>query len=163
MNTSALSILDLAALRWLNTVLLDEVDPGAANPWDVACSRDGRGLCVSHSGTHELSIIDRPALHRKLESVAAGPLASDALSGPQDVSSDLSFLVDLRRRVRLPGNGPRGITVVGQTLCVAEYFSDSLAAVELGAEPNGSSMTPTSAFNRGKAAPVATRTPGLTR
>jgi len=122
MNTSALSIIDVTTLIWLNTVLLDDVDQGAANPWDVACTSDGRWLCVSHAGTHEVSIIDRPGLHRKLAKAS------------QDVSSDLSFLGDLRRRVRLPGNGPRGIMVTGRTLYAAEYFSDSVAVVELGAD-----------------------------
>jgi DNA-binding beta-propeller fold protein YncE/mono/diheme cytochrome c family protein len=125
MNTSALSIIDLASLKWLNTVLLDDVDRGAANPWDVACTSDGQWLCVSHAGTHEISIIDRPGLHRKLD--AASP----------DVSSDLSFLGDLRRRVRLRGKGPRGIAVAGHTLYAAEYFSDSIATVELTLDGNG--------------------------
>ena len=53
------------------------------------------------------------------------------------MSSDLSFLGDLRRRVRLAGKGPRGITVVGHTLYAAEYFSDSVATVELDAEAKG--------------------------
>ncbi len=124
MNTSALSIIDVAALRRLNTVLLDDVDQGAANPWDVACTSDGQWLCVSHAGTHEVSIIDRPGLHRKL----------DATARAEDVSSDLSFLGDLRRRIRLPGKGPRGIAPAGHTLYAAEYFSDSIASVELAAD-----------------------------
>ncbi len=125
MNASALSIIEVPGLRRLATVLLDDVDRGAANPWGVVGTGDGRWLCVSHSGTHEVSIIDRLALHRKLDRVAAGP---------GDVSCDLSFLVDLRRRVRLPGKGPRGVAVAGQTLYVAEYFSDSIATVDLGAD-----------------------------
>lgn len=122
MNTSAMSVIDVAGLRRINTVLLDDVDLGAANPWDVTCTGDGKWLCVSHAGTHEVSIIDRPGLHRKLGDAS------------KDVSSDLTFLGDLRRRVRLPGNGPRGIAVAGQTLYAAERFSDSVAAVELSAE-----------------------------
>ena len=130
MNTSALSIIDVPAWRRLATVLLDDVDHGAANPWDAACTSDGQRLCVSQSGTHEVSIIDRPGLHRKLDAAAAG-------AAPNDVPSDLSFLVDLRRRVRLPGRGPRGITVAGNTLYAAEYFSDSVAAIELAGEGVG--------------------------
>jgi len=119
MNTSALSIIDVDNLKWLNTVLLDDVDQGAANPWDVACTGNGQWLCVSHAGTHEVSIIDRPGLHRKLG------------ANSQDLSSDLTFLGDLRRRVRLQGKGPRGIAVAGQILYAAEYFSDSVATVQL--------------------------------
>lgn len=126
MNASALSIIDTATLCRLHTVLLDDVDRGAANPWDVACTSDPARhrdwLCVSHSGTHEVSIIDRLALHRKLDRVT---------TEPSEVSSDLSFLVDLRRCVRLSGKGPRGVVAAGQTLYVAEYFSDSVAVVDL--------------------------------
>lgn len=125
MNASALTILDVAAGRRFHTVLLDDPDEGAANPWDVTCTRDGRWLCVSHAGTHEVSVIDRPGLHRKLA------------AGPPDVSTDLSILVDLRRRVRLPGRGPRGLVAVGTTLYAAEYFSDTIAAVELTPEATG--------------------------
>jgi DNA-binding beta-propeller fold protein YncE len=130
MNTSALSIVETATWRRINTILLDDVDHGAANPWDVACTADGQWLCVSHAGTHEVSIIDRPGLHRVVAKDVS-PL-HDA-SGSQDASSDLSFLVDLRRRIRLPGKGPRGIAIAGQTLYAAEYFSDSAAAVDLSA------------------------------
>ncbi len=119
MNTSALSIIDVDNLKWLNTVLLDDVDQGAANPWDVACTGNGQWLCVSHAGTHEVSVIDRAGLHRKLG------------ANSQDVSSDLTFLGDLRRRIRLQGKGPRGIAIAGQTLYAAEYFSDSVATVQL--------------------------------
>ncbi len=40
MNTNALTILDAPARKLINTVLLDDVDLGAANPWGVACTAD---------------------------------------------------------------------------------------------------------------------------
>ncbi len=153
MCASALSIVDIAGLSCLSTVLLDDVDRGAANPWDVVCGADGRWLCVSHSGTHEVSVIDRIGLHRKIASVRAGEFGSDTLAGPQDVSSDLSFLVGLRRRVKLPGNGPRGITVAHRTLYAAEYFTDSLAEVRLGSETSATSLTPPLSQTSGEIAP----------
>jgi mono/diheme cytochrome c family protein len=52
-----------------------------------------------------------------------------------DVPNDLAFLVDLRRRIRLLGNGPRGLAVTGTTAYVAEYFSDTLAVVDLTVQP----------------------------
>jgi DNA-binding beta-propeller fold protein YncE len=134
MNTSALSILDLAGRKWLTTVLLDDVDQGAANPWGVACTADGATLLVTHSGTHELSIIDRAALHERIGVVAGGGRAGGFSASLDDIPNDLSFLVGLRRRVRLPGNGPRGVAPAGGAALVAQYFSDSLARVELGGE-----------------------------
>jgi len=132
MNTSALSIIDTDARKLLNTVLLDDVDLGAPNPWSVACSPDGRWLCVSHAGSHELSLIDRAGLHAKLDRLARGEAVSNSAKRPDDVPCDLSFLVDLRTRVRLAGaSGPRGLAVSGEHVYVAEYFADRVAIVPL--------------------------------
>src|SRR5207344_1473704 len=58
MNNSALSLIDTEELALINTVLLDDVELGAANPWAVEWTEDGRSICVTHAGTHELSVID---------------------------------------------------------------------------------------------------------
>jgi len=122
MNTNALSVIDATNQRLVNTVLLDDVDLGAANPYGVACTDDGKYLCVTHAGTHELSVIDRTALHEKLAGTADSTM---------EVANDLSFLVGLRRRLPLGGNGPHGLTLVGTRAYVAEYFTDSLGVVDI--------------------------------
>jgi DNA-binding beta-propeller fold protein YncE len=124
-NTAALSVIDAAAKRIANTIALDDVDLGAADPWGVATTADGKWICVTHSGTRELSIIDAPGLLAKLARCDATP------SLAAEVPNDLAFLVDLRRRAKLKGNGPHGLAVIGSTAYVAEYFSDSLAVVDL--------------------------------
>ena len=48
-----------------------------------------------------------------------------------DVPNDLAFLVGLRSRVRLSGNGPRALAIVGAQLFVANYFSDTVERVDL--------------------------------
>jgi mono/diheme cytochrome c family protein len=134
MNTNALSVLDARRRRCIATVLLDDVDRGAANPWGVALSNDGHWILVAHSGTDELSVIDARALHERLRNRAAG--RPNPVVGPEiyagtssgGVAEDLSFLVGLRTRVPLPGKGPRGLAVAGDTAFVAEYFSDTVAA-----------------------------------
>jgi len=144
MNTNALTIIDAAEKKLINTVLLDNVDLGAANPWGVATAADGKMICVAHAGTHELSVIDAPALLEKLAALSAPatpakPAGTDYRAGSSttaaDVPNDLAFLVDLRRRIRLSGNGPRGLAVIGTTAYVAEYFSDTLGVVDLAAKP----------------------------
>lgn len=127
-NTSAVSIVDLSARRLLTTVLLDNVDQGAANPWGVACSADGAWLCVAHSGTHEVSVIDRPALHARLDALARGG-KTEFPATLDDVPTDLSFLVGLRQRLPLPGNGPRALVLAGTRLVAAQYFTDDLAVI----------------------------------
>jgi len=131
MNTNALSVIDVAGKKLINTVLLDEVDRGAANPWGVACSDDGKWVCVAHAGTHEVSVIDQAALHDKLERVARGEQVSEVSQAPEDVPNDLAFLVGMRRRLRLAGNGARGLAILDGKAYATEYFSGSLGVVDL--------------------------------
>ena len=131
MNTNALSILDAANRKLVNTVLLDDVDLGAAVPWGVATTADGKTICVSHSGTHELSVIDAAGLMAKLSKAVAA-----------DVPNELSFLVGVRERIKLPGNGPRGLAIVGSTAYVADYFTDTLDIVDFGQGVPHSADTP---------------------
>ena len=134
MNTNALTVIDVERQRRLNTVLLDDVDLGAANPWGIACTADGRYLCVTHAGTNELSVIDRPALHRRLKRAADGRQVTAFTDEAADVKNDLSFLADIRRRIRLRGTGPRALAIVGHTAFTAEYFSGTLGAVDISAD-----------------------------
>jgi len=161
MNTNAMSIIDAENKKLINTVLLDDVDLGAANPWGVACTADGKSICVTHAGTHELSVIDATALLEKLAAMASDEdpdkgTSDDrgiyASSTAADVPNDLAFLVGLRRRIRLQTrdpwgwpteegkkvNGPRGLAIIGSNAYVALYFSDALAVVDL--EPKLSNL-----------------------
>ena len=146
MNTNALSIIDANSATLINTVLLDDVDLGASNPWGVACTPDGSLICVTHAGTHEISVIDRAGLHDKLNRIAAGERVSDVSRTAQDVPNDLSFLVGLRHRIKLEGNGPRGIVMLGNTAYAAEYFTDSIGVVDVTQEirprPRSLSLAP---------------------
>ena len=151
MNTNALSIIDARRKKLINTVLLDDVDLGAANPWGVALTADGKTICVTHAGSHELSVIDGAALTEKLinmpatreEALAAGrdkDRGTYSSLAAVDVPNDLRFLFGLRRRVSLtsggpgrkpPVKGPRGLAVVGSKAFVAAYFTDNLSVVDL--------------------------------
>ena len=57
MNRNALSLIRTESLDLLATVMLDDPRRGAANPWGVCFTKDGRNLVVSHAGTHEISVI----------------------------------------------------------------------------------------------------------
>ncbi len=145
MNANALTVLDIQRREVLNTVLLDDLGEGAANPWGVACTPDSRWIYVSHAGTHELSVIDAPALLSTLQRLPLEAWSNAAffdgtsygfgsLSGGEDVVNDTGFVVGYRRRVKLPGVGPRGLALCGAQVYVAEYFSDSIAAVSVTGE-----------------------------
>jgi len=135
MNTNALSIIDVAERRRVNTVLLDDVDLGAANPWGVTVSPDGASIVVTLSGTHEIAVIDRVALHDKLARVAAGERVTEVSTGPEEVPNDLAFLVGIKQRIALTGNGPRGVAFAGNVVYAAEYFTGTLGKVDLAKKP----------------------------
>jgi len=139
MNTNALSVIGVEKQKLVNTVVLDDKDLAAANPWDVACTADGRYLVVSHAGTHELSVIERGALHARLEKRVGFGIAPERRSSFQTALAppDFRLLAGLRSRVKLEGNGPRGLAIVGTTVYVAEYFSDSVGVVEVGSRQQG--------------------------
>jgi cytochrome c peroxidase/DNA-binding beta-propeller fold protein YncE len=144
-QTNALSLLDLPARKLLATVLLDDVDRGAANPWAVAWSPDGRWLAVSHAGTHEVSLLDAPGLLNKVRRPRREP------------AEDLSFLTGLRRRIPLSGRGPRALAWAGPRLWVAGYFSETIEAIDAWSPAPAAAMVyrwsaaPPTAVRRGEA------------
>ena len=167
MSTNALSIVDVQTQELVNTVLLDNVDLGSAAPWAVSCTADGKFICVTSSGTHEVTVIDSEALMKKLADTKAKEQADEnagrSTSGGYgygstttgSVPNDLAFLVGLRRRIRIQGrglygwlgadrteaNGPRGMAVIGSKLYIAAYFSDKVAVVDIKAENRKSEVT----------------------
>ncbi|MBT3199095.1 MAG: c-type cytochrome [Phycisphaerales bacterium] len=124
MNTNAISLIDVAGKKLINTILLDDVDHGAANPWAIAWTADSQTLCVTHAGTHEISVIDMKALMAKLDKAVAE-------KKDKEVQNDLSFLVGIRRRLKLAGNGPRSMTIIGNKAYVCEYFTDSMSVLDI--------------------------------
>lgn len=121
MNTNAISIIDIQTLTPVNTVLLDGPMHGAASPWALAWSADGSQLVVTHAGAHELSVIDFPALLKKLDNVADKTVVPDSLD----------FVSEVRRTIPLRGTdrGPRAVAIAGSNIYAANYFSDSLSVI----------------------------------
>ena len=119
MNTSAFSVIDVAKQTYLGSVLVDEPEKGAAGVWSIACNE--ARLFITHSGTHEVSVIDHPAMRKKFE----------AYANKENLSYDLHFLYGLRKRIQLEGNGPRLLLLKGNTLLIPTYFADILNVVDL--------------------------------
>ncbi len=130
-NTHALNIIDVHRQKLLHTVLLDDIDRGAANPWGVACSPDHAYILVAHSATHEISIIDRAALMNKLAALPEHDTSQKFEDRADNPMNNLSFLYDIRRRIPLKGNGPRNLVVLKNRAYITEYFSDSIGVVAL--------------------------------
>lgn len=147
-NTYALSIIDINQGNRLATLLLDDLTQGAADPFAVVCSRDGGRLWISHTGVHEISLIDIAKLHELLQGHVSSELAQ-LMDGStpniwvriqqdrariDDLTYDLTalYIADAIRRVPSGGKGPRGIALTPdeQTLLVANYFSGSIGEVD---------------------------------
>jgi DNA-binding beta-propeller fold protein YncE len=135
MNTNALTVIDLSTDKIVNTVLLDDIDRGAANPWGVAVTADGKTIGVACSGTHEVILLDRESLHQKLQDAAAGKQVTQATKSAEDVPNDLAFCVDFKRRIKLSGNGPRGLVSADGKFYACEYFTDTVSVVDPAKEP----------------------------
>jgi len=144
-NINALSVIDTAEMKRVNTVPLDDMYLGAANPWGLVCGNGGH-LCVAHGGTHELSVIDWPALQRRLQNPSAGTTwgtpnsSSDTLGGSyglpavNGIPNSMGLMTGVRQRVAILGKGPRGVAVVGSKVYIAGYFSDTVDVVDLRGE-----------------------------
>ncbi len=124
-NTSALTIIDVPAKKRLATVLLDDLDRGAANPCGLALSPKGDELYVTHAGTNEISLIDVAGLHKMI--------AERAPDNPVALEDDLTALYrsGARRRVACGGVRPQGIAAIPGAVVCANYFSGDLTKIEL--------------------------------
>jgi len=120
-NTSAVSVFDVAARKYVNTVLLDDTVRGAANPWGIGIVGNGDWLCVNASGTHELVVVNLKEMMKRLAGAAS----------PKEVVNDLSFLYGIKTRIPLEGQGARALAVAGNKVYSAMRFDDSLNLVEL--------------------------------
>ncbi len=150
MNTSAVSVIDARKFEYLATVLLDEIDRGAANPWGAACSPDGMILAIAHEGTHEVSLIDRAGMHNRIARAANGEKVTEVSSSLDSIQNDLAFLNGIRRRVAIDGSGPRAVAIAGRLAGAACHFSDSLSLVDLASDPRSVKVRRVPLANTGK-------------
>jgi YVTN family beta-propeller protein len=147
-HTYALSIIDLAATRLAATVLLDDLTGGAADPYAVVGSADGKTLWVSHAGIGEVSIIDIAKIHELLEGKVPPDLAQFKEGSRENtwvrISKDRSlipllandltalYIAGAIRRMPSGGAGPRGLALApdGQRLFVANCFAGTVGVLD---------------------------------
>ncbi len=123
-NHNVISVLDTSKKVLLDTFFLDELDMGAGNPWGVACTADGRSICIAHGGSRELSVIDAHALYEKLRRDAANaPIRGGSPYYP-------GILGAFGKRIPLCGAGTRSLVLAGSTAYVAGRFSDTVEVVD---------------------------------
>lgn len=136
MNTNGFSIIDAEKGEFINTVLLDDVDLGAANPWPIAVSPDSKKVYVGLAGTHEICVVEIEKAIEKLTALPKNPeeakkLGNNSLKTALDVPQDLAFLVGLKKRVKLKGKAPRSLAVIGDKVYAGMYFDDNIVVVDM--------------------------------
>ncbi len=138
--TSAMTIIDLQSRQLYSTIVFDQSTDGAADPWALALSPDGKTLWATFSGVHEVGKLDLGNLHVLL---AANPYLR------ANMSYDLTTLYNrnLLQRVSVPGDGTRGLALAPNQsqLAVAAYFTGQVillntngqvaAQIAVGAQP----------------------------
>ena len=148
MNTSAVSIVDLAKRELYATCLLDSIDLGAADPFGLALSPDGKTLWISLSGTHEIARLQAASLVEMLSGKVpdkyAQPIGTANTNPWADIKADPQkraglvndlmalYFADLIERFPAGGQGPRCIALSsdGQKLFVPNYFSGTVTALD---------------------------------
>jgi len=161
-NTNALSVIDLAAKQHYATVLFDYPTEGAADPWGIAVTNDGKTLWATLAGVHQIAKVHLGDLHALL----AGEKDPDKILNTKSsipsiwqeirkdpekralLVNDLAALyaAGLIERIPVSGKGPRGAKLApdGKKLAVAAYYSGEvlLADPETGKITSTIPMTP---------------------
>lgn len=119
MNTSAMSVINTEDNSFSGSVLLDEPEQGAAGIWGVQCTP--QHIVISHSGTHEISLIDYPRFMDMYKSYA----------NKMALAYDLRFLYGMRTRYKLNGNSPREFVIADNQVIVPTFFSDTMHLLSL--------------------------------
>lgn len=127
-NTNGFSIIDVASEAVSTTLMLDQVELGASNPWGIRVSEDGKKLVVAISGTGEAMLIDIDAMNAKIAAVKAKTGVVETID---KISDYLPFLDGCRERITLPGNGARSLEIASGKAYFGQYFSGDIAVMDL--------------------------------
>lgn len=129
MCTNALSVVNLQTCEVETTVLLDTPQKGAANPAAVTVSPNDDYLWIALSGTHEVTRIDRKALHNRLEKVRNGEQVTPSTKAWKDIPNDTGFLHGIQQFIPTEGNGPRALAITSGAVFTANYYTGELVQI----------------------------------
>ncbi len=129
-NTNAISIVDINKKTLLATVLIDDIELGAANPYGIIfAGKNSEKLVIAQSGTHEICVINYNKMHKKISE--AYKKEKNKTKVFEDICNDLSFLSGMKDRIALHGYGPRHLCAMKNKVVVGMYYSDVLNVVDL--------------------------------
>jgi len=116
--TNAISVIEAKYGKLLATVLLDDIDKGAANPWGIVCTDDT--IAVTIAGTGELITLDEESL---TESIAD----SDDRAA---IADTLDFAYRFKTRTDLGESGVRAIAYDGTSFITANYYYGTVQYID---------------------------------
>jgi len=130
MNANMMAMFDLKERRLMNTLKIDDPHRGLANPHGITFTKEENPrIAVVHSGRSVLSLIDEKKL---LERVYAGDgMIRYNHGGNVGILQDYSPVETFRKIVTLGGDGARQIVATDTRAYITEYFSDTIAEVDL--------------------------------
>lgn len=128
-NSNCVSVVDTKSQTVTCSVLLDEVDNGAANPWGITVSADGKYLCVALSGLDEVMLINRAKMHSRIDDVV-NKKTSALVSSAGVIVDYLPFLNGCRERISV-GKGVHTVTEKEGILYCGLYFDGRIDAINL--------------------------------
>ena len=126
--TNAVSIINAGQRALVATVLIDDIDSGAANPWGIAVSGDLLGTAAA--GTGELVTLELPELGNRLDAAGKGKLAEDGIRFRADVANSLNFAYGLKKRISVGPSGIRAVAADGDGFYTANYFSGKVYRID---------------------------------
>ncbi len=128
-NTNAVTIVDASTDAVDYTFLLDDIEHGAANPWGIEISDDGKVLYCVLSGTDELVKVELSKLDT-LVSRLGKSTNKLPISSKEEIVNYIPFAKDAKTRIDLGGKGARALARSGGKLYVAHYFSGEVTVVD---------------------------------
>ena len=133
-NKNGLSVVDLENNVLLGTLLLDDINLGAANPWDIQLTP--KEAWISLAGVHQLMVVDVPLMMQNLSTMSS--------SQRENLTYDLNIGRTWKRRINLDGKGPRALVISqdrGYGL-VASAFSSSVEKFYIDTKAISSILSP---------------------
>jgi YVTN family beta-propeller protein len=132
-TTNNCAIVDIKNRKILNDATLDAPLMGAGNPWGIACSQDGKYVCVAHAGSNELSIIDLKNFIAIAETsyYSSSLIVDTAGNSRKSLLHNLAGILDITDKVPVKSKEPRAVTVVGNQAITAGYFGDVVEVFNL--------------------------------
>lgn len=126
-NSNALSILDVESKSLYSTLLIDDMDSGAANPWGIAVGENS--IYIAIAGTNQVMAIDTKEMQSRVDKFKKENQQTNIYGA--DLSSDLSFLDGAKERIDIKGRGVRYLATSSSNLYVTTYFSEELIKIDL--------------------------------